>query len=422
MRIRTLLAAAAMAAAFPIAASAAPQPGSLVKLACASGAGVSDPCRSVYFFGSDGKRHAFPHEKVYFTWYADFAGVQTVSATFLASLPLGSDVTPRPGERMVKFLTDPKTYAVALGGTLRWISTEAAASALYGPSWNAQVDDVSDAFFADYRFGPDIASAADFDRAAETAAAATIDDDLPATRRSLSVQTADGTFSIELVKLQKARYRMITDTAEGHDCADQCAAQSLADYAAADGAEAAIHGSYFCPPDYPDCAGKVNTFLSPFFDSPSRVMVNEGSLVVHEGPMLAYSSDGVYRYFHRTKDFGSSVAAFESAYGTSLDAAASNYPSLIEGGNIVVQGETRLDDGMKTIKGVRGGIGTDDRFAYLVIARSATVPALAGIMKALGAKDALNLDGGGSAALWFGGSYAFGPGRLLPNAILFRKK
>ena len=91
---------------------------SLVKLACAANAGVNDPCRAVYYYGGDGKRHAFPHEKVYFTWYADFSAVQAVSGAFMASLPLGADVTPRPGAKMVKFLTDPKTYAVGLGGTL----------------------------------------------------------------------------------------------------------------------------------------------------------------------------------------------------------------------------------------------------------------------------------------------------------------
>jgi hypothetical protein len=43
-------------------------------------------------------------------------------------------------------------------------------------------------------------------------------------------------------------------------------------------------------------------------------------------------------------------------------------------------------------------------------------------MKTLGADFALNLDGAGSAALWYDGAYKVGPGRLLPNAILFRKK
>lgn len=408
--------------ATPFAAAAAPAAGSLIKLTCPAFAGVNDPCRAVYFWGRDGKRHAFPNSKVYFTWYADFSGVQSVTSATLASISLGQNVTSRPGVRMVKFQTDPKTYAVAVGGTLRWIKDEAAAIALYGANWNTKIDDVSDAFVTDYRFGTDIDSVLDYDPAEETAAAATIDDDLPSTRRSLSVVTSAGTFSIELIKLQKARYRMITDVAAGQDCSDQCTAKSLADYAQGASAEIGIHGSYFCPPDYADCAGKINTFLSPFFDSDGRVMVNEGSLAVHKGPMLTLSADGVYRYFHRTKDFGNSVSQFESSHQTALEAAASNYPSLIENGAIIVQGEERLEPDMKIIKGVRGGIGIDEWFAYLVVARSATVPDLAEIMKTLGATHAMNLDGGGSAALWYSGAYAFGPGRLLPNAILFKKR
>jgi hypothetical protein len=403
----------------PGTASAAPQRGSLMKLACPAGAGVNDPCRAVYFYGNDGKRHAFPHAKVYFTWYPDFSTVQVASASFLASVPLGSNVTPRPGLRLVKFQTDPKTYAVALGGTLRWVKDESAASALYGTSWNSMVDDVSDAFFQDYSFGADIGVSSDFDRAAETAAAATIDDDLPATRRSLTVTTSRGNFLVEMVKLQRLKFRMVTDTAEGKDCTDLCAAKGLADYVQSWGAVAAIHGSYFCPPDYPECVGKVNTFLSPFFDGDGQVMVNADSLAVHQGPMLAYASDGAHRFFHRTKDFGASVDAFQAAHGAVLQGAASNYPSLVEDGAVIVESEQRLDDGMKTIKGVRGGIGIDDRFVYLVIARASTVPDLAETMRTLGARHAFNLDGGGSAALWFDGAYAFGPGRLLPNAILF---
>jgi hypothetical protein len=39
-------------------------------------------------------------------------------------------------------------------------------------------------------------------------------------------------------------------------------------------------------------------------------------------------------------------------------------------------------------------------------------------MKAMGMENALNLDNGGSTALWSGG-YKVGPGRDLPNVILF---
>ena len=47
--------------------------------------------------------------------------------------------------------------------------------------------------------------------------------------------------------------------------------------------------------------------------------------------------------------------------------------------------------------------------------------AAVGQAQALGARDAMNLDGGGSVAMWFGGGYVAGPGRQLPNAILLMK-
>lgn len=420
---KALFAAAfVFAAVFPAAAMAAPQSGSLVKLACPSGARPDDPCKAVYYDGGDGHRHAFPDEHVYFTWYADFSQVQTVSAAFMASLPLGQNVTPRPGVRMVKLTTDPKTYAVGLGGMLHWVTSESVAVSLYGADWNTKIDDVSDAFFVDFRSGDPIASAASFSPAAEEAAAATIDDDLPSSHRKLSVATAAGTFQVDLVKFQKDRFRMVTDTAEGRDCSGGCSAESLGAYAAKAAADFAIHGTYFCPPDYSECAGKENSFLWPFYDTDDNVMVNEKSLQVHQGPLLSYSSDAQYRYFHRASQFGSTKTQFEKAYGTTLEAAVANYPSLIEQGGIVVESEPKLDDGMRTIKGSRGAIGFSDRFVYLAIVHGATVPDAAKVMLALGATDAMNLDGGGSSALWYGGAYLVGPGRDLPNAILFKKK
>lgn len=421
MRFRFALVTLFLAAALPTAVFAAPAPGTLVKLSCPNGARPDDPCKAVYFFGGDGHRHAFPGEDIYFSWYADFSQVQTASAAFMASLPLGQNVTPRPGSRMVKLTTDPKTYAVGLGGLLHWVTSEAVAVTLYGPAWNAKIDDVSDAFFVDFRVGDPIVSPGTFSPQAEQAAAPTIDDDLPSSHRTLSVATEAGSIQVDLIKFQKDRYRMLTDTAEARDCSGGCSAKSLGEYAAAATADFAIHGTYFCPPDYPDCAGKTNAFLWPFFDSDGQVMVNETSLEVHQGPLLSYSSDGTYRYFHRAADFGRTRAQFESTYGTKLEAAVANYPSLIEQGVIVVDGEAKLDDGMRTVKGSRGAIGFGDRFVYLAIVKNATVPDAAKVMKALGATEAMNLDGGGSSALWYAGAYLDGPGRPLPNAILFKK-
>ncbi len=114
---------------------------------------------AVYYCGGDGKRYVFPNSRVYASWYTDFSGVQVIDAQALAALRIGGNVTYRPGAKLVKITTDPKVYAVDLHGTLRWVSTSALAAKLYGANWAKNVDDLPDAFFADYRIGPPITAA-----------------------------------------------------------------------------------------------------------------------------------------------------------------------------------------------------------------------------------------------------------------------
>lgn len=142
---------------------------SLLKLPCPVGADVNHPCKAVYYLGTQGKRHAFPNDKVFFTWYETFDGVQLISESQMSQIPLGANVTYKPGVKMVKFTTDPKVYAVAKGGVLRWVKTQELAAALYGIDWNRKIDDISDAFYANYRFGTDIDTTADYDPADEAA-------------------------------------------------------------------------------------------------------------------------------------------------------------------------------------------------------------------------------------------------------------
>ena len=135
----------------------------LVKLTCEEGADVNDPCRAVYYYATDGKRHAFPNEKVFFTWFEDFDEVIEVSADFMSDLTLGPNVTYHPGTKMVKFQSVHTVYAVARYGELRAIASEEIAEDLYGSDWNQQIDDISDAFFGNYDFGEMIESAEDYD-------------------------------------------------------------------------------------------------------------------------------------------------------------------------------------------------------------------------------------------------------------------
>ncbi len=130
----------------------------LVKLACPTSGfiDVNHPCKAVYYVDGTGKRHAFPNERTFFTWYAGFDSVIELGSSELSSFPLGQNVNYRPGVRMVKFTTLNKVYAVGRYGELRWVTSESVATSLYGGDWNTKIDDISDAFYGDYTFGADI--------------------------------------------------------------------------------------------------------------------------------------------------------------------------------------------------------------------------------------------------------------------------
>lgn len=142
------------------------------------GNSVTQEDSAVYYIGTDGRRHAFPNARAYFTWYTDFDSVRVVSAGTLASIQLGANVTYKPGTKLVKFQTDPKVYAVMRGGVLRWLTSESIARSLYSEKWMYDVDDVSDAFYVNYSFGTPIASASDHAPMAERSSVASVSDSL----------------------------------------------------------------------------------------------------------------------------------------------------------------------------------------------------------------------------------------------------
>jgi hypothetical protein len=111
---------------------------------------------AVYYCAQDGKRYAFPNLRIFKSWFDDFSQLIIVTSKTMSSIPLGGNVSYRPGTRMIKIQTDPRVYAVSKGGILRWISTETIAKRLYGTNWNQFIDDVSDAFFTNYKVGTPI--------------------------------------------------------------------------------------------------------------------------------------------------------------------------------------------------------------------------------------------------------------------------
>lgn len=141
---------------------------------------LKSPTSSSVYYVTEGKRYAFPNEKTYKSWYADFSSVATVSEADLASYPLAGNVTYRPGVRMIKIQSDPKTYAVSGGGLLRHVSTENVARSLFGNAWNTMIDDIPVSFFTHYEIGEPITETLNFNTQAELTAAANIHADLSA--------------------------------------------------------------------------------------------------------------------------------------------------------------------------------------------------------------------------------------------------
>ncbi|MBI1908397.1 hypothetical protein HYS28_03200 [Candidatus Uhrbacteria bacterium] len=148
---------------------------------------------AVYYLGADGLRYVFPSEKTYFTWYANFNDVQWLTDAELGKIQIGGNVTYKPGAKLVKINSDPKTYAVGQNGELRWVTSEEIAVSLYGSTWNTtKTDDIPDAFFSNYTVGEPIMGADEYSVTEELVNATSINDDKELTSYSTVVITDDG--------------------------------------------------------------------------------------------------------------------------------------------------------------------------------------------------------------------------------------
>lgn len=132
---------------------------------------------TVYYLGPDGKRYVFPNEKTYLSWFGTYSYVKQISDEELIKSPLGGNVTYKPGVRLVKIDTDPRTYVVTRGGVLRQINDELLAESLYGNDWRSKVDDLPDAFFSNYTVGPAIMARYEFSPNDEVANTKSIEQD-----------------------------------------------------------------------------------------------------------------------------------------------------------------------------------------------------------------------------------------------------
>ncbi|HKC04584.1 MAG TPA: phosphodiester glycosidase family protein [Patescibacteria group bacterium] len=221
------------------------------------------------------------------------------------------------------------------------------------------------------------------------------------------VATSVGNFLVDIVAGDLGSTRVIVDTASDSTCTNNCPVLPLATYVSRSGAYAGVNGSYFCPATYPTCAGKTNSFDLLLMNK-NKVYFNSDNNVYSNNPGVVFGN-GYVRFLGAVSGWGRD---------TSIDGMISNYPLLVAGGNVVFGGNSDPKEGSK---GTRSFVANKGNTVYIGVVHNVTVAESAMVMKAMGMENALNLDDGGSTALWFGG-YKDGPGRDLPNVVLFVKK
>ena len=221
-----------------------------------------------------------------------------------------------------------------------------------------------------------------------------------------TVSTSRGSFGVYLIKMPLSEVRVVTAAASEGDCSDGCATKSLAQHVSDNGGFAGMNGTYFCPPDYGSCGGKINSFDYALYKSSAGKWLNKDALSWGDTGLATFNGSSA-RFYKRSSDYS----------GGGVTAGISNYPTLLEGGNVVVN-EDKLTSFQTAVKGPRGVIGVGESNLYLAIVTGATVTDAAYAAQALGMQNALNLDGGGSSAMYINGGYVVGPGRSLPNAVV----
>ena len=216
-----------------------------------------------------------------------------------------------------------------------------------------------------------------------------------------------GQFMVSMVSADLNSTRLIVDTASSTDCANDCPALPLATYVSRNNAFAGVNGSYFCPPEYPTCAGKTNSFDTLLMNKDKHYFNSDNNVysVIPAAIFMGNSS----RFVEKSSDWGRD---------TSVDAVIANHPLLLKDGRIVFGGDS---DPKLNSKSTRSFVGATGSTVYIGVVHNASVMEMAHVLATLGISSALNLDDGGSAAFWSGG-YKVGPGRNIPNAVLLIRK
>ncbi|MBI3984660.1 MAG: phosphodiester glycosidase family protein [Candidatus Levybacteria bacterium] len=217
------------------------------------------------------------------------------------------------------------------------------------------------------------------------------------------VKTDFGEYIVDIVAADLNSTRVIVDTASEADCSNNCPVLSLSTYVSRNGGFAGVNGSYFCPAAYPSCVGKTNSFDTLLMNR-NKVYFNSSNNVYSSVPAVIFSGNFA-RFVSQSLQWGRD---------TGVDGVIANQPLLVLDGNVVFGGD---DEVKRAGTGSRSFVGSTGSTIYIGVVHSVNAAQMARVLSTMGIKNALNLDSGGSTALYSGG-YKVGPGRDIPNAIV----
>lgn len=226
--------------------------------------------------------------------------------------------------------------------------------------------------------------------------------------RRQKVSVGGNEFVIDIATGDLSSTKVIVDTASNETCGNDCPVLSLADYATRNGAWAAINGSYFCPASYPSCVGKTNSFDLLLMNK-NKVYFNSDNNVYSNNPAVIFMGSSA-RFVGRAQEWGRD---------TGIDSMISNYPLLLMNKELQFGGN---DDVKMSSNSNRSFVAIKGNTVYIGVIHGVSVVGAAKVLQTMGMEHAINMDSGGSTAMWANGGYKVGPGRNIPNAILFLRK
>ncbi len=242
--------------------------------------------------------------------------------------------------------------------------------------------------------------------------------------KKINVAGIDYTVDVIEIDLKNPNLKIITDTADNYNCKTDCSVKTLADFVLNNNGFAGINGTYFESYD----KSRLNYYFFPVYNSNEKKLINTDQLKYWTtGPVIAFDNNNKFYYFKDSRDFVD-VDSFEEKYNVKIQAAIGNKPRLIENKmNLLIEWD--IDKKQRDVKARRNAFAYKEDLnnlgkgiVYLILAQNVTVPELVDVVKKFDVDYALNLDGGYSAALWYNDEYMVGPGRDIPNAIIFSEK